>query len=165
MWLWPLALIFFAVMAALVPKDVRRPMVYTAAAIAGVIAWAIVADVARSLRNVSRQKQAMERIAPTQIQLDSLQLTGTAPAYRLSGQVHNLSPSYTLTDVVFELVVEDCVKGQCHEQARGHGEVIRRVPPNQSVVFESAIVSLPAIAQSLGERRLSYHVWTTYGLP
>jgi len=46
------------------------------------------------------------------------------------GSSHNLSPIYTLTLARFEFIVQDCVaKDECHEQGRGHAEVIREVKP------------------------------------
>jgi hypothetical protein len=83
----------------------------------------------------------------------------------MSGLVHNLSPTYTLTDVRFDVVVLDCVKGECHEQGHGHVEVIRRVPPNQTAMFDTSIVSLPALLAPLGERRFTTHVYLTFALP
>jgi hypothetical protein len=44
-------------------------------------------------------------------------------------------------------------------------EVIRRVPPNQTAMFDTSIVSLPALLAPLGERRFTTHVYLTFALP
>src|SRR5262249_37571927 len=112
------------------------------------------------LAQVRREVEATKRIAISEVQLDDLRLTGTGPDhYRLTGVVHNGSPTYELSDVRFNLTVQDCVRGDCREQAHGFGEVIRRVPPNQAATFDTSIVALPAMAAPLGERRLAYHVF------
>lgn len=173
---WPV-LVFFLVFVLLIAAvvSVMTPQVraragWTAAAIVAAIVLYIVVyvavDLARSLADIDRARQATERIASSEVQVDGLRLTGTsAPGYRMTGLVRNLSPTYTLTDVRFDLVVLDCVKGECREQGRGHVEVIRRVPPNQSSTFDTSIVSLPPMLAPLGERRFTTRVYLTYAAP
>ena len=166
MWLMLLGLIAIAVVACLLLPEARRPIGYTALALVALVGLAVAADLARSLREISRARQAMELIPTREVQVDDLQLTGSGrESYRLTGLLHNASPSYTLTDVRFRLIVEDCVKGECREQARGYAEVIRPVPPNQAAMFDTSIVTLPTMASPLGERRLTYQVFLTVGRP
>src|SRR5262245_31104523 len=114
-------------------------------AVLGVLLLAIIAyDVALSVIQLRRERGAQKLIAPREVQLDGLRLEGSRrDAFELSGVIRNLSPSYVLKDARVTLVVEDCVKGDCREQARGHAEVIRRVPPNEAAVFATRSVSLP----------------------
>ncbi len=166
MWLMLVGLIVIALVACLLLREVRRAIGYTALALVALVGLAVAADLARSLREISRENQAMERIQPREVRLDDLELTGSGREnYRLTGLLHNASPNYTLTDVRFRLIVEDCVKGACREQARGYAEVIRRVPPNQAAMFDTSIVTLPTMASPRGERRLTCQVFLTTGRP
>ncbi len=165
-----MSLIVLCVVAVLVAcilsPAARRVIGWTVAVVWILVVLAIAAVVALALRDINRGRQARERIAPREVRIDDLRLTGnSADTYRLTGTVRNLSARYTLTDVTFALVVEDCVSSGCTEQARGHGEVIRRVPPRGTVEFSVDTVVLPGIAPGLGERRLSYRVWNTWGMP
>lgn len=166
MWLMLLGFIVVALVVCVFVPEARRPIGVLAAGVTALLLLAVAAEVVKSISQARRELQAQRRIAPREIQLDGMQLTAiSATNYRLTGVVHNLSPTWTLTDVRFWMRVEDCVNGACREQARGHVEVIRRVPPNQASVFSTEIVSLPAIAPPLGERRLSYDVYLTVGQP
>jgi hypothetical protein len=166
MWLMLLVVTITGVMACLVLPEMRRPIGFAAAVLIVLLGLAMLADLARTFRELSEQKKARERIASSQIQLDDLQLTGTSRAnYRLRGLLHNRSQTFTLTDLVFDVIVEDCVKGECREQARGHAEIVRRVAPSQSYGFDTDDVMLPALAPSRGDRRVTCRIVTTVGQP
>jgi hypothetical protein len=92
------------------------------------------------------------------VQLDSVQLTFTRGRYHLSGQIHNLSPTFTLHEVTIAFLVEDCVKGDCHEQAQGTAHVGCQVPPTQWAPFDHDDVFLSAALTPRGERRLTSRV-------
>jgi hypothetical protein len=159
---WPVLLLCAVVALVLyvMMPELRVPIAWTAGAVVTALALYVVADVVRSFSQVRREVEASRRIAISEVQLDDLHLTGSGPDhYRLTGVVHNLSPTYELSDVRFNLTAQDCLRGDCREQAHGFGEVIRRVPPNQAAVFETSIVALPAVAAPLGERRFVYHVF------
>jgi hypothetical protein len=136
----------------------RSAIGYAVAAIAGIIALAIVADAARSLYGTYRYQNRINRVAPGEVQLDGLQLTFSRGRYHLTGTIHNLSPRYALSEVTIALVVEDCLKGACHEQAQGTAHVGCHVPPNQSSRFDFDNVMLTAPLTPLGERRLTSRV-------
>jgi hypothetical protein len=143
----------------------RRVIGWTAAAVALILGLVVLIVAWSAWDELGRRKQAMERIAPTEVQFESLELSGTSKgSYRLRGFVRNLSTRYTLTDVTFDVIVEDCISGRCREQGRGHAEAIRRVPPGAAVAFDTDDVLMPSIGPTAG-RRLSYHVWNTWAEP
>ena len=166
MWLMLLGLMVAVVLCVLSP-EARRPIAWIAAAIVGSIALYIAADVMRSFREIRRANEARKLISTREVTVDDLQLTGTSPAtYRLRGLVHNLSPTYTLTLARFEFIVQDCVaKDECHEQGRGHAEVIREVKPNQAASFSTQTILIhgDVLPPPRGERRLIPTVWLTSG--
>lgn len=160
-----LLLVLFVTAFALIPPT-RHVIVRIVAALALTAAVSVVVVVFMALRELREWNAAMARIAATEVELTDLDLSGTSDkTYKLRGFVHNRSTRYTLTDAKFELTVEDCVAGHCREQARGRGEVIRRVRPGETVGFSTEAVILPSIAAPAGERRLSYRVQNTWGVP
>lgn len=159
-----LGLVVAAVVVLVLSPEARRAIGWTAAAVVGVVLVAIVADVVRSFVRLHQDMEATKRIAVSEVRLDDLELSGNSPAtYRLTGLVQNLSPTYTLTDVRLGFIVEGCVKSECHQQARGHAEVIHRVPPNQTATFSTQIVSVENVTAPLGQPRLTYRVYLTTG--
>jgi len=160
-------LLFLLTVAAvcIVSPRARRFLAISAAAL-GLIVVLVVAAIARTaLRDLDRTRVARERIAGAEVQLEGLELSpNPRGGYRLGGFVHNLSTRYTLTDAVFEVIVEDCGEGRCREQARGHAESLRRVPPGQTLGFESDL-QITFIPPAAGERRLSYRIRNTIGMP
>ena len=161
-----IGLIAIGLVASLFFREVRVFLLLLIAAIAGVILLYVAVDVARSFRDIHRENVAMSRIPPADVLVDDLQLTGTSAAgYRLGGTVHNHNASYALTDVRFNLVLEDCTPAGCRQEATGHAEAIRLVPPNQAATFSTQIVSLPPLQPPLGQRRITAQVFTTVGLP
>jgi hypothetical protein len=161
-------ILFAAIVAVILSPAVRQAIGWSIAIVYGLVILAVVALLVTGLFQIRRDKRIAERIAPSEVQLTDLQLTrgDKAPGeYRLSGRVHNLSQRYALSDVRLVLIVEDCVRGNCQQQAQGQAEVIRSVQPGESDDFSTPIVQLPTMAPPLGERRLSYRVWNTVGMP
>ena len=133
-----------------------------------IIAIAVVSLVVQSLAPLREQATAMGRIphADVQIELDHLQpAENRAGDYTLSGIIRNRSPRYTLTDVTFELLVEDCLSENCQSVGRGHAEILRRVPPSGApVTFKTDIVHFEsALPSPLGDRRLHSSIINTWG--
>ncbi len=158
MWLIFLGLVIAVLAAGLLMPKVRYAIGGTVAGIAAIIALVVVADVARSLSGTYRYEKKINRVAPSEVQLDGLQLTFTRGRYHLSGQIHNRSSTYTLREVTIAFAVEDCVKGECHDQAQGTAHVGCHVAPDQSATFESDDVMLSAALTPRGERRLTSRV-------
>jgi hypothetical protein len=164
--MWPmlLGLVVAVLVVSFLSPAARRGIGGTAAVVVGLAVVAIGAEVIRSVARLRQDLQAQKRIAASEVRLDDLELSGNSPAtYRLTGLVHNLSPTYTLTDVRLGFIVEGCVERECHQQARGHAEVIHRVPPNQTATFSTQIVSVENVAAPLGQPRLTYRVYLTVG--
>jgi hypothetical protein len=163
-WLVLVLFVAIALVACVLMREVRAWVGWAVAALVALVVLYVVADLVRSFAQIDRDRLATERIAVTDVQVDDLRLSGTSEHdYRMSGLLRNLSPTYTLTDVRFDLVVLDCVKDDCHEQSRGHVEVIRRVPPSQSAMFDTSIVSLRPMLSPIGERRFTTRVYLTFG--
>ncbi len=159
-----LGLIVIAIVACLLMPEVRVAVGVTAAVIVGSIVIYIAADVTRSFHNVHQDYLATQRIALSEVTVDDLQLTGTSTAdYRLTGTVHNHSATYTLGDVRFGLVLEDCGPAGCRTEGTGHAEVIHSVRPNQAATFSTQIVMLPPLLPPVYHRRITYRVFTTIG--
>lgn len=136
----------------------------TLAALVACLVLYAVADFARSLYREHQYQKTVNRIPPSEVQADGLQLTRTtAGHYRLRGEIHNLSHTYSLYSARLVVVVQDCVNGECHEQAEGLADVNRQVPPGQSATFLAEEVILPNLASPLGERRLTSRVAYTRG--
>jgi hypothetical protein len=164
MWLMLLGLIVIAIVACLLMPEVRFVVGVTAAAIIASIVIYIAADVARSFYGLYQDNLATKRIAVSEVTLDDLQLTGTSTAdYRLTGTVHNHSTTYTLGDVRFGLLLEDCGPTGCRTEGTGHAEVIHSVRPNQAATFSTQIVMLAPLLPPVYQRRITYRVFTTVG--
>ena len=164
MWLMLVGLIVILIVVCLLMPEVRVAVGATAAAIVAMILLYVAADVGRSFYGVYQQNLAIKRIALTEVTLDDLQLSGTSPAnYRLTGTVHNHSATYTLGDVRFGLVLEDCGPTGCRTEGTGHAEVIHAVPANQSATFSTQIVMLPPLLPPVYQRRITYRVFLTIG--
>jgi hypothetical protein len=158
--------IVLAVAACVVWPALRRVVIRTLAVVALTAAAMAVTIVGMGLREFCQKLESQHRIPASEVELRGLELTGgQESACRLRGLIHNRSTRYTLTDTLFELIIEDCVEGRCREQARAHGEVIRRVAPGATVAFDTDTVQVPLLTPPAGERRFSYHVWNTAGMP
>jgi hypothetical protein len=137
---------------------------YTLAVLVACFALYVAADVARSFYGADQYQQSLKRIPPNEIRVDDLRLLPKLPGnYRLRAQIHNLSPTYTLYSVRVVVTVDDCVMGKCQQQAEGLADLVGRAPPNQSATFFAEELILPALAQPLGERRLTSRVAYTRG--
>jgi len=134
---------------------------WTIAAVVGVIVFLIVVDVVRSFSKLHEELNAQKLIAASEVQLDDLDLTGSAPNYQLRGVVRNHSSKYTLTRVLLGFVVEGCVNGDCKRQAQGHAELGCELRPDQSARFSTPIVQVEREAPAAGESRLTYRVYLT----
>lgn len=166
--IWPVIFVFGAValVVAIFMPEVRAAIAWAAAAFVVFIILYVVSDVMRSFAQIRRDQQATKLIAVNEVQVDGLLLTGTsARDYHMVGLVRNLSPSHTLTDTRFAVIVMDCVKNDCYEQGRGHVEIVRHVPPNQSAMFDTTIVTLPAMLAPRGERRFNTQIYLTVAQP
>jgi hypothetical protein len=157
-----LGVIVIAAVAALLLPEARIAVGVVLAAIVAFILIYVAVDLARSFDELHRSNLATKRIPVTDVTLDDLALTGTSSAdYRLSGTVHNNSPTHALRLVRFDLVLEDCNPKGCRTEATGHAEVIRSVPPNQAATFTTQTVMLPPLLPPLGKRRITYRVFLT----
>jgi hypothetical protein len=137
---------------------------YTLAVLVGCFVLYVAADVARSFSGAYRYEQSLKRIAPNEVRVDDLRLLPKLPGnYRLRAQVHNLSATYTLYSVRVVVTVDDCVRGECHQQAEGLADLVGQAPPNQSATFFAEELILPALDQPLGERRVTSRVAYTRG--
>jgi hypothetical protein len=139
------------------PK-VRHPVGCTVAGMAAILAIMVVGDVARSFYGTYKYQKRINRVSPGEVQLEGVQLTFTRGRYHLSGQIHNGSSTYALREVTIAMVIEDCVNGECHEQAQGTAHVGCHVPPNQSAMFDFENVILSAALTPRGERRVNSRV-------
>jgi hypothetical protein len=79
--------------------------------------------------------EAKSRIRVTEIRFD--QIRGEDGVARGSigtivARLYNESPSYTLTDYGYDLVVQDCIKAVCTAVFDQHGLSAALVPPNQA---------------------------------
>jgi uncharacterized membrane protein len=77
-WLLVLFVVAIGVVACIFMPEVRVAVGWTAAAIVAFIVLYVVADVARSLAQIRRDRQATERIAAKEVQVDDLILAGTS---------------------------------------------------------------------------------------
>ena len=97
-WLLLIFVVAIGVVASIFRPEARARVGWTAAAIVAFIVLYVGVDVARSLAQIRRDRQATERIATNEVQVDDLILAGTSDRhYRMSGLVHNQSPTYTLS--------------------------------------------------------------------
>jgi len=137
---------------------------YTLAVLVACFVLYVASDVARSFYGAYRYQQSLTRISPNEVRVEELRLLAKRVGnYRLRAQVHNLSPTYTLYFVRVVVVVDDCSRGQCHQQAEALADLVGQAPPNQSATFFAEELLLPALDQPLGDRRLTARVAYTRG--
>jgi len=137
----------------------RRSIVSSVAILAACFALYVAGDVMRSVYGANRYKQRLKRIAPNKVRVDNLRLLPKRPGiFRLRAQVHNSSPTYTLDEVSLDVIVDDCVNGDCRQVAKGSADLFGRALPNQSATFFAEELILPELPQPLGERRLTSRI-------
>jgi hypothetical protein len=86
--------------------------------------------------------EAKNRIRVAEIRFDQIRVEDGAERgsiARIVARLYNDSPTYTLTDYGYDLVVQDCIKAVCTTVFDQHGVSGASVPPNQARDVEIAI--------------------------
>jgi hypothetical protein len=86
--------------------------------------------------------EAKNRIPVAEIRFDQIRAQDGAErgsVGRIVARLYNDSPTYTLTDYGYYLVVQDCIRGVCTAVYDQHGLSAASVPPNQARDVEIAV--------------------------
>jgi hypothetical protein len=86
--------------------------------------------------------EAKSRIRVAEIRFDQIRAqegVGRGSIGRIVARLYNDSPTYTLTDYGYDLLVQDCIRAVCTTVFDQHGLSAASVPPNQARDVEIAI--------------------------